>query len=59
MLRPKCPRCGSRRIRRGYERRAWYLRLFGIYHLLCDHCNWLFKAFSPLFTLRQKPTKQQ
>ena len=46
MFRRKCPKCGSNKIRRGYTRTPWYLRLFGIYNLLCDHCNWLFNGFA-------------
>ena len=46
MFRRRCPRCGSNKIRRGYTRTPWYLRLFGIYNLLCDHCNWLFNGFA-------------
>src|SRR6266404_2431589 len=45
MLMRRCPKCGSDRIRQGYKRTYWLLRLFGIYNLLCDHCNWLFTGF--------------
>jgi len=45
MLMRRCPKCGSDRIRQGYKRTFWLLRLFGIYNLLCDHCNWLFTGF--------------
>jgi hypothetical protein len=41
----KCPKCGSTRIRRGYKRTPLLMRLVGIYHLLCDHCNLLFTGF--------------
>ncbi len=41
----KCPKCGSSRIRRGYKRTPLPMRLIGIYHLLCDHCNLLFTGF--------------
>lgn len=42
MFSRKCPRCGSDKVRLGYRRSPWLLRLFGIHNLLCDHCNWLF-----------------
>lgn len=46
MLTPRCPKCGSHKIRRGYRRMRLILRLFGIHSLLCDHCNWLFTGFA-------------
>jgi hypothetical protein len=46
MFRPHCPKCGSSRIRRGYKPTALVLRMFGIYNLLCDHCNLLFTGFA-------------
>ena len=48
----KCPRCGSHRIRRGYKRTPWFIRMFGIRSLLCDHCNWLFTGFGILLSPR-------
>ena len=45
MIGPKCPQCGSSRIRTGYKRTPLPMRLVGIYHLLCDHCNLLFTGF--------------
>jgi len=41
----KCPKCGSSRIRRGYKHTPLPMRIVGIYHLLCDHCNLLFTGF--------------
>ena len=49
----KCPKCGSRRIRRGYDPTPWFMRLFGIRRLLCDHCNWLFTGFGILLSPRK------
>jgi ribosomal protein L37AE/L43A len=43
---PRCPKCKSTRIRRGYRPTPLILRIFGIYNLLCDHCNLLFKGFA-------------
>lgn len=45
MMLQKCPKCGSSRIRRGYKKTPFPMRLFGIYRLLCDHCNLLFTGF--------------
>jgi hypothetical protein len=55
----KCPKCGSSRIRRGYKRTPLPLRLVGIYHLLCDHCNLLFTGFvlPGTFSRRRKPRR--
>ena len=50
----KCPKCGSREIRRGYKRTPLPLRLVGIHHLLCDHCNLLFTGFVVPGTLRRR-----
>jgi ribosomal protein L37AE/L43A len=46
MISQRCPKCKSSRIRRGYKRTPLLLRIFGIYNLLCDHCNLLFKGFA-------------
>ena len=43
-----CPSCGSARLRNGYRTAPFPLRLVGIRTLLCDHCNYEFRAFSPL-----------
>jgi len=54
ILQPKCPKCGSQRISRGYKHAPWFFRLFGIYNLLCDHCNWLFTGFAIPGTVRKR-----
>lgn len=54
MISPKCPKCGSSRVRRGYKRTPLVMRLFGIYHLLCDHCNLLFTGFVVPGTLQRR-----
>lgn len=41
-----CPACGSSRIRHDYRPAPFYLRIFLIRGLLCDHCNRQFRAFS-------------
>jgi hypothetical protein len=46
MFTQKCPKCGSAQIRKGYKRTPLPMRLVGIYHLLCDHCNLLFTGFA-------------
>lgn len=43
-----CPSCGSSRVRRGYQPVPFPLRMLGIRELLCDNCNYLYRAFSPL-----------
>lgn len=54
MIGPKCPKCGSSRVRRGYKRTPLLMRMFGIYHLLCDHCNLLFRGFVVPGTLHRR-----
>lgn len=46
MMKPRCPKCGSSRVRHGYQPTPLLLRMFGIYNLLCDHCNLLFRGFA-------------
>ena len=41
----RCPKCASKRIRRGYGQPPLYLRLLGIRELLCNECNLIFRAF--------------
>ena len=40
-----CPRCGSTRVRHGYGRERFGLRLIGVRELLCNHCNLSFTRF--------------
>ena len=46
MIFSRCPKCRSSRIRRGYKNTSLLLRAIGIYSLLCDNCNLLFKGFA-------------
>jgi hypothetical protein len=46
MISQRCPKCKSSRIRRGYKPTPVLLRMFGIYNLLCNHCNLLFTGFA-------------
>jgi len=46
MISQRCPKCKSSRLRRGYRPTPLLLRMFGIYNLLCDHCNLLFTGFA-------------
>ncbi len=42
----RCPKCGSSRVRRGYETPALPLRMVGVQSLLCDSCNLCFRGFA-------------
>lgn len=42
-----CPSCGSGRLRNGYRTAPLPLRMIGIRTLLCDNCNFEFRAFCP------------
>ncbi len=46
MISQRCPKCKSKRVRRGYNKTPLLLRLFGLYELLCDNCNLLFRGFA-------------
>jgi len=46
MISQRCPRCRSKRIRRGYKPTSLLSKLFFRYHLLCDACNWEFTGFA-------------
>jgi len=42
----RCPKCGSSRVKRGYVDTPMLLRAIGVYNLLCDNCNLLFRGFA-------------
>ena len=46
MIKRRCPKCRSTRVRRGYRDTPLLLRAIGIYSLLCDNCNLLFTGFA-------------
>jgi hypothetical protein len=46
MIAQRCPKCGSTRVKRGYTDTPLLLRMIGVYALLCDNCNLLFKGFA-------------
>lgn len=59
MISQKCPRCGSKRIRRGYRPTPIWSKIFFRYYLLCDSCNWEFTGFAVPGTVSSKPTKKR
>ncbi len=59
MISQKCPKCRSSRIQRGYKPSPLIFRLFGIYNLLCDHCNLLFTGFALPGTVRKRGKRSQ
>lgn len=46
MIAQRCPKCRSTHLRRGYTDTHMLLRMIGVYSLLCDNCNLLFKGFA-------------
>lgn len=54
-----CPSCGSSRLRNGYRAAPLPLRLMGIRTLLCDNCNYEFRAFAPIAPKRKYPRRSQ
>jgi hypothetical protein len=53
-----CPKCGSSRVRRGYETPPLPLRLLGIHGLLCDNCNLTYRGFAIPGTVPDHPTRK-
>jgi|GEM_PF-1375959 len=41
-----CPKCRSSRVRQGYSKSHFLLRLIGYNDLLCDGCNLNYRAFT-------------
>ena len=59
MIAQRCPKCGSRRVRRGYRNTPIILRLIGVYALLCDNCNLLFTGFAVPGTVPEHGTHRK
>ena len=59
MIAQRCPKCRSSRVRRGYEDTPLVLRLIGIYSLLCDNCNLLFKGFALPGTVPRRGSRRR
>lgn len=57
MISQKCPKCLSKRIRRGYRPTPLWSKILFRYNLLCDNCNWEFTGFAVPGTVSAKPTK--
>lgn len=47
LFKPRCPKCDSSRVRRGYDPTPLLWCALGIRNLLCDNCNLVFKGFAP------------
>ncbi|HEY0547602.1 MAG TPA: hypothetical protein VGC91_19635 [Pyrinomonadaceae bacterium] len=58
MISQSCRKCKSKRIRRGYKKTPFILRLLGIYELLCDDCNLLFTGFAVPWTVSSRRRKR-
>lgn len=46
MISQRCPRCHSKRIRKGYRPTPFWSKILFRYNLLCDKCNWEFRGFA-------------
>ncbi len=57
MISQKCPKCLSKRVRRGYRPTPIWSKIIFRYNLLCDNCNWEFTGFAVPGTVSAKPTK--
>ena len=58
MSKPRCPKCGSTKVRRGYKKTHTLLRLFGIRHLLCQNCHQTFAGFVKPGALQSQKKKE-
>ena len=59
MISQKCLKCRSSKIRKGYKPTPLILRLVGIHHLLCNHCNLLFTGFAVPGTVNRTSNKHR
>jgi hypothetical protein len=59
MISQRCPKCRSSRIRKGYKPTPLILRVVGIHHLLCNHCNLLFTGFAVPGTVNRTSHKRR
>jgi hypothetical protein len=57
MISQKCPKCFSKRVRRGYRPTPLWSKILFRYNLLCDNCNWEFVGFAVPGTVSAKPTR--
>ena len=58
MISQKCPKCRSKRVRRGYRPTPIWSKALFRYNLLCDNCNWEFIGFAVPGTVSAKPSKK-
>lgn len=59
MISQNCPKCKSKRIRRGYRQTPLWSKILFRFNLLCDGCNWEFMGFAVPGTISAKPTKKR
>lgn len=59
MIAQRCPKCRSSRVRRGYTDTPLLLRMIGVYNLLCDNCNLLFRGFAVPGTVPARGTHRR
>jgi hypothetical protein len=59
LISQRCPKCRSSRVRRGYTDTPLVLRLIGVYNLLCDNCNLLFRGFAVPGTVPARGTHRR
>lgn len=58
MISQRCPKCLSKKIRRGYRPTPIWSKILFRYNLLCDSCNWEFTGFAVPGTVSAKPTRR-
>jgi transposase-like protein len=57
MISQSCPKCSSKRVRKGYHPTPLWSKLFFRYNLLCDSCNLQFTGFAVPGTVSAKPLR--
>lgn len=57
MISQRCPKCSSRRIRRGYRPTPFWSKIIFRYNLLCDACNLEFFGFAVPGTVSTRSRK--
>jgi hypothetical protein len=59
MISQRCPKCASQKVRRGYHRTPFLMKIIFRYYLLCDNCNWEFTGFAVPGTVSTKPKRSK
>jgi len=59
MISQSCPKCRSKRVRKGYHPTPLWSKILFRYNLLCDSCNLQFTGFAVPGTVSVKPSRSK